>query len=92
MRGIGVKVSVLSLVAVSFIVGVLFFSGCTDDPKEVCCKCTCYVNDNALPERTEYVSGNDLNCTQACQTRCQDELGMEMRDPTKVDCGSTPTD
>ena len=88
MRGFGV----MSAAVLALGIFVMTSAGCEEDKKDVCCKCTCYVLDNALPERIRYESGTNLNCNSACETRCVDIEGMLSRDPVSVDCGSVPTD
>ena len=91
MRGLGVKISALLVLVFSLTAGILLYSGCEEEKKEVCCKCTCYVLDGGRPDMPAYVNRTNLNCSSACITRC-DEFGMKTKDPTDISCESTPTD
>lgn len=88
MRRLGVMISA----GLALSIFILAAAGCDEEKKEVCCKCTCFINDDPTRDRIEYVNGTNLNCTSACRTECVDIRGMQYRDPISVDCATVPTD
>ena len=83
MRGLGIMG-----LAFGLIVSFLFASvGCDEEKDKIyCCTCTCYMVNGSKTERTESLSNITVDCDSGCRVRCEDELGMQSRDPQTQEC------
>jgi hypothetical protein len=78
------------LVLVLACLGVCGMSGCDDEKKTICCRCTCYAKNTPEGEATETKTISTQNsCDDACRSFCEwndDFSGYEMSNATPVDC------
>jgi hypothetical protein len=85
--------TIKGLVAALISVVLLFIIGCKDDPKSVCCKCTCYNSNFSTTTKDFYVDGDNLNCAKSCLTLCTEEQKYEsVQAQSEVSCDAIPVD
>ncbi len=89
MQGFGIKGLVTALIAGLWLIS----SGCKDDPKTVCCKCTCRNDNWTIPERDFYTSGENIDCKRSCLTKCTvEENYLQVKAASSVSCDEADSD